>query len=307
MKPETQSFYLLAGERAVEEVRDSLDRALDLESLSRRAALSQFHFHRVFRGMLGETPLELHRRLRMERAAYSLLKEDVAVTQIAFAAGYETHESFTRAFRAYYALSPSEFRKGKQLSAASCERPYRIELAARSGIHFEPGRRVRPFSLSTRGEATMNVEIKQMPELRVATVRHVGPYMRISEAFARLGDAAGRAGLFGPETQMIGLFHDDPETTPAAELRSDAALSVALKAKIPEGLGEAKIPAGRYACAIHLGPYAGLPDSWSRLMGQWLPASGERMKDAVSYEIYRNTPQDVKPEELVTEIYLPLA
>ena len=153
----------------------------------------------------------------------------------------------------------------------------------------------------------MNVEIKQMPEFRVATVRHVGPYMRISEAFARLGDVAGRTGLVGPETQMIGIFHDDPETTPAAELRSDAALSVAPNAKIPEGLGEAKIPAGRYACAKHLGPYAGLPDSWARLMGEWLPASGERMKDTVSYEIYRNTPEDAKPEELVTEIYLPLA
>lgn len=307
MKPDTRSFYVVAVERAVEEVLESLDRALELESLARRAALSPFHFHRVFRGMLGETPLALHRRLRMERAAFSLRNEDAPVTEVAFNAGYETHEAFTRAFRACYALSPSEFRKGKQLSAASCERSYQIELPARSGIHFGPEPRVRPFTFSIRGESSMNVEIKQMPEFRVATVRHIGPYMHISEAFSRLGEAVGRAGLFGPDSQMIGLFHDDPETTPAAELRSDAALSVAPDVTIPEGLGEAKIPAGRYACARHVGPYEGLPDSWSRLMGEWLPQSGERVKDSAAYEIYRNTPQEVKHEELVTELYLPLA
>src|SRR5688500_2001034 len=148
MKPETRSFYELAVQRAVERVVADLDGALDLQALARAAALSQFHFHRVFRGMLGETPLELHRRLRMERAAFSLLKEDVSVTQVAFAAGYETHESFTRAFRAHYDLSPTEFRKGKQLSTASCERPYQVELAARSGIHFQPGERDRPVILS---------------------------------------------------------------------------------------------------------------------------------------------------------------
>jgi AraC family transcriptional regulator len=307
MKPETQSFYARAVERAVEQVVDGLDHALDLEALARRAALSQFHFHRVFRGMVGETPLELHRRLRMERAAFSLLNEDTSVTQVAFAAGYETHESFSRAFRAYYDLSPTEFRKGRPLSAGSCERPYRVELAARSGIHFEPGPRARFFTFSARREAIMNVDITQMPEFRVATVRHLGPYMRISEAFARLGDAAAGTGLLGPGCKMIAIFHDDPETTPAAELRSDAALSVAPDAVIPAGLGEATIPAGRYARAEHVGPYEGLPDSWARLMGQWLPASDERMKtDGVSYEIYRNTPQDAKPEELVTELYLPL-
>jgi transcriptional regulator GlxA family with amidase domain len=57
VKPETQSFYELAVRRAVERVLASLDEALDLERLARHAALSPFHFHRIFRGMLGETPL----------------------------------------------------------------------------------------------------------------------------------------------------------------------------------------------------------------------------------------------------------
>ena len=66
MKPATRSFYQAAVERAVHRVIRTLDGALDLASLASEAALSPFHFHRVFRGMIGETPLELHRRLRLE-------------------------------------------------------------------------------------------------------------------------------------------------------------------------------------------------------------------------------------------------
>ena len=64
-----------------------LDAALDLQALARGAALSPFHFHRIFRGMVGETPVELHRRLRMERAACRLLQEETEVTAVAFSSG----------------------------------------------------------------------------------------------------------------------------------------------------------------------------------------------------------------------------
>jgi AraC family transcriptional regulator len=308
MKAETQSFYDLAVRSAVAQVLERLDEALDLQALARAAALSPFHFHRVFRGMVGETPLELHRRLRLERAAWSLVHTDLPVTTIAFAAGYETHESFTRAFRTHYACAPSEFRQRTiDHSGPSCADPTRIELACRSGIHFQHQRSETPHLFQIQGGPTMNVEIKDLPELRVATLAHVGPYNRISEAFAKLGEIAGPAGLFGPGTAMIGIYHDDPETTPPAELRSEAALSLRPGAKVPEGLGERRIPAGRYASTTHVGPYQGLGDTWSRLMGQWLPASGQRVRDGVSYEIYRNTPQDVPPDQLKTELYVPIA
>ena len=67
MKPGTRSFYALAVQRAIDHIAATLDEALDLEALASRACLSPFHFHRVFKGMVGETPLELNRRLRLER------------------------------------------------------------------------------------------------------------------------------------------------------------------------------------------------------------------------------------------------
>jgi AraC family transcriptional regulator len=306
MRPDTRSFYESAVLRAVGEVVGSLDRALDLEALAAGAALSPFHFHRVFRGMLGETPLELHRRLRMERAAWRLIHGEESVTTVAFAAGYETHESFTRAFRACYGCAPSQFRDSRR-AGQGCARTFQIELPSRSGIHFRSEPSPAPTPRFTRGEPAMHVEIEDMPELRVATVRHVGPYHRIQEAFARLGELAAAAGLFGPESAMIAIYHDDPETTPGPELQSDAALVVSARATLPDGLVEQRLPAGRYAHTRHVGPYARLGDTWSRFMGEWLPSSEHRIADGASYEIYRNTPGDTPQEELVTDLYLPLA
>jgi AraC family transcriptional regulator len=308
VKAETQFFYQAAVERTALQVMKMLDQAMDLTALAREAALSTFHFHRVFRGMLGETPLELHRRLRLERAAWQLLKSDTAVTRIAFDAGYETHEAFTRAFRQAYGTSPSAFRRTATALGGGCARPNQHELAAPSGLHFSEHTNEKPTIQFVWEDFAMDVTIENMPELRVATVTHIGPYHRISEAFASLGRIAGPAGLIRPpETMMLAVYHDDPETTPTDKLRSDAGVTVREGLALPEGLSELRLPAGRYARTTHVGPYTKLGDAWSRLMGEWLPKSGQRVGGGSSYEVYRNTPRDTQPNELRTDLYLPLA
>ncbi len=305
MKPETQSFYRAAVQAALDRIALGLDEALDLGRLARAAALSPFHFHRIFRGMVGETPLELQRRLRLERAAFQLFAPDTAVTSIAFDAGYESHEAFSRAFRAAYGCSPTEYRRARLAERTSCARPPQIEIAARSGIHFQPDGLREPFIIDQG--ASMSVTIESMPELRTVTVRHVGAYNRISDAFARLGELAGRAGLITGKPTMLAIYHDDPEITPESELRSDAALVIDESSSIPNGLGERRLPAGRYACALHVGPYEQLGDAWARFMGQWLPQSGERLGEGTTFEVYLNTPMDVPKDELRTALYIPLA
>ena len=311
MKQETQSFYEAAVTRAVLEIQSHLDEALDLTSLARAAALSPLHFHRIFRGMIGETPLELHRRLRMERAAASLGNSDLAVTRIALEAGYETHESFTRAFGDYYGTSPSAFRHAAAEARSGCTRPPQIELASSAAILFgghESNASTNIRFTRLKGETPMHVDFKDLPDLRVFAVHHVGPYSGISEAFARLGAIAGSAGLLQhPGTEMLAIYRDDPEATPAAALRSEAGLVVPVGAALPAGLTELRISKGKYACTLHVGPYTGLGDAWSAFMGRWLPKSGHRLGDGPTFEIYRNNPANTAPENLRTELYLPIA
>ena len=187
MKPDTRTFYLNAVQRVIARIVTQLDESADLDALAQLAGLSPFHFHRIFRGMVGETPLELLRRLRMERAAMLLLETETPVTRIAFDAGYETHEAFTRAFRASYGAAPSVFRRTSHA---------RRILAAPSGIHIAGDGTASAFTPMDTGGRTMQVDIEHLPDLRLATVTHVGPYNQIGKAFEKLGMIAGPRGLF---------------------------------------------------------------------------------------------------------------
>jgi AraC family transcriptional regulator len=152
----------------------------------------------------------------------------------------------------------------------------------------------------------MDVDVVERPKLHLASVRHVGPYLRINEAFRRLDEIVSKARLSNRETKLVGIYHDDPSTTPEEKLRADAAITVAPNTKLPPGLNALEIPAGRYAHAVHRGPYAGLGQVWNHLRNAWLTQSGEHLGDGMSYEVYRNTPMSAKPEDLLTDIYLSL-
>jgi AraC family transcriptional regulator len=313
VKPETRSHYSLVVQGALRQITRDLDAVLDLGALARQAALAPLHFHHIFRGLVGETPLELHRRLRLERAARQLASGREPVTAVAFTAGYEAHEAFTRAFRLAYGTSPSEFRVRSRRATDGGVRPPPFELASRSGLHFEPGRGppegAPPGGPSAvEGAHAMRVRIVTRPSLTAAALRHVGPYATIGGTFARLDELARSAGLGSLRgTSLLAVYHDDPEATPAAALRSDAALVLPGRTPIPPGLTRLRLPAGRYARTTHLGPYELLGDSWARLLGDWLPRSGRRIGDGVSYELYRNTPATVPPAALRTDLFLPLA
>jgi AraC family transcriptional regulator len=152
----------------------------------------------------------------------------------------------------------------------------------------------------------MQVEFEQLPEWRIAGVPHRGAYHRIGEAFERLGPIAGAAGLFGPSTLMVAVYHHDPTCTAEDDLRSIAGLRVSDQATLPSTLEEVRIPAGRYAKAVHRGPYDGLADTWAWLTGQWLSQSGYRMGGGPSFEVYRNDPSTTVKDQLLTELYVSL-
>jgi AraC family transcriptional regulator len=306
VKRETRNFYEQIVHAAATRVVSGLDHALDLAVLAKKAALSPLHFHRIFRGMLGETPLELHRRLRLERAALQLAVEERPVTRVAFDAGYDTHESFTRAFRAAYSIAPSDFRTRVRAVHGGCAArvPYRI--AAHSGLHYQAELAGDLCFQFVREESDMNVEIETKPAQRVAALTHIGPYNMIGETFGRMGKSVAEAGLLGPDVQMVAIYHEDPEANASSELRSEAGIVVPEGAALPPELHEVVLPAGRYARTTHVGPYQGLGDAWANFMGRWLPDSGHKVADGVCYELYRKMDHE-RPDELETDLYVSIA
>jgi len=273
MKPSTEHDYHERIVRTLVYIQQHLDDDLTLESLAAVAAFSNFHFHRIFRALTGEAPHEHVRRLRLERAARNLKQSAEPVIETAFAAGFETHESFTRSFRDMFGTSPSAYR----------------------GAHT--------------GDADIppvEVTVKELPPMRIVFLRHVGPYSAVGATWGRLMAWAGMRGLLGPGMKLIGIVHDDPDVTPPDKVRYDAAVTVNRPIQ-PEGeFGVMELAGGAYAVITHKGPYEELGKTYQQIYGGWLPTSGRQLRDVPAFEQYLNSPQNTKPEDLLTLIHVPV-
>ena len=287
MKPSTEQDYHERIVRTLVYIQAHLDDALNLEQVAEVAAFSRFHFHRIFRGLVGETMKEYVRRLRLERAARDLKRLDEPITQIALQAGFEAHESFTRAFGDMFGLSPSPYRIANKNAPGSEEDV--------SGYHPPNYADVPP------------VEVKDLPPMRLVFLRHVGPYNQVGATWGRLMTWAGMRGLLGPNMKLLGIVHDDPDVTPPDKVRYEAAVTVSGVVQ-PEGeFGVMEFPAGSYGVATHKGPYEELGKAYQRIYGGWLPKSGYQLLDVPAFEQYLNSPQNTKADDLVTLIHVPLS
>jgi AraC family transcriptional regulator len=291
MKTATLNDYKMRIGRVLEHIELHLDAPMPLEKLAAVACFSPYHFHRIFRGMVGESVKEYVRRLRLERAAEQLSRGAAPVIDVALGAGYDSHAAFTRSFKAAFGIAPS-----------ACRGLWQIESP--SGVHY--GILARQNFKTRRRGGNMRVEIKQIEPMRVAYLRHVGPYDEVGEAWDRLLTLMGKEGYLGGNPAMLGICHDDPETTPAEKIRYDACLAVDEGFTGLGPIGVQTVAGGSYAVMTHKGPYNRLGESYTRLMGQWLPRSGRELRDTPAFEIYLNDPQTTPAEELLIDIYAPL-
>lgn len=276
-------------------IQDNLDSALRLEDLARRGGLSPYHFHRVFRGLMGE-PLMTHvRRLRLERAALRLRGTRQPIVAIAMDAGYDSHEAFTRAFRQAFGCSPSEHRRGGGSH----------QLPSRSGVHYSPD---RPFTFRTPSPPrnSSRVTVESLEPQRVAYIRHLGPYNECGPAWDRLCTWMGKEGYLGSGCRMLGLSHDDPASTAPEKIRYDACITVDDAFQPTPQIRVKTVAGGTYARVTHFGPYAHLDRSYAALFGRWLPRSGRLVRNEPCFEVYLTDPGNTAPADLVTDIYLPL-
>ncbi|WP_298937186.1 AraC family transcriptional regulator [uncultured Ruegeria sp.] len=266
--------------RVLAYIHDNPAGDLSLDTLADVAAMSRFHWHRVFRALTGETCAQSVRRLRLHRAAIWLVQSDKPVAQIAVEVGYPNLKSFARAFSEAYGRSPTAFRKAGQFLPAN--------------PHFKTGE-YPMHPVTTRTE----------PARRVVALPHKGAYGEIGKSFEAFSALCESRELWSKVGPVIGLYLDSPDTVPEDQLRSFAGAEYRGD-QTPEGMDDLKIQGGKTAVLTFKGPYSGLHAAYHSLFGNWLPESGEEPADQPCYEIYLNDPRETPPEELLTEICLPL-
>jgi len=268
--------------RVLSHIHDNLDGDLSLETLAKVACMSPFHWHRVFFGITGETLANCIRRIRMDRATFLLLQTGDSVAQIAEQCGYGNVQSFARSFQADYGLTPSKFRKS--------------EVAYRAA---DVPRNVVP--------PCFDIEIAEKPAFRLVADSHRGDYQYLGRTVSQLHARLALRDFLAEEVVPIAILHDDPFLVPEPELRSDIGFVIPEAAELPEGFGEVRLAASRCAVLHFKGPYVGLFEAYQYLYGHWVPNNGVELSDDPIYAMILEDPREVAPNDLRTDICLPLA
>ena len=285
MKPKRNTDSTWRIEAVIDHIETHLDEPLSVEALSEIAAFSPFHFHRQFSAHVGMPVYRMVQLLRLKRASRRLAFEpEGRIIDVAIEAGFDSHEAFSRAFKRVFGQSPAAFRR-----APHWDRWWEI-------FHH--------FRKKSDQEIEMpNVTLVDFPTTRIAKLRHRGPEHTVYATTRRFIDWRRRVGLAPGAAATYGLHH-------AGSTLDEYIFDVAAEydrpvADNPEGVTVGEIPGGRCALVRHVGSREHIPAAdW--LYREWLPASGEALRDCPFFFHYVNVGPDVAERDMVTDLYLPL-
>lgn len=285
MKETTKQSYIDRINKVLTYIEQHLDDDLNVKTLSGVAYLSVYHFHRIFSAFTDMSLAKYVQYMRLRQAAYQLIfTKDISIVDIALKSGFGSHEAFCRAFKRHCGLSPSEFRKQPQWKYWQS-----VKL---SGL--------------TKRNSEMNIEIREIEPIRVATLRHRGSSVEVNNTAEKFISWAKANNFPMSNGRCYGIAYDDPETTTPAEFRFDFCLSVQTAEISGDDIYEETIPGGRYAVCHHVGSHDIAAEKLRKMYRNWLPSSNEELRDQPAFFRYLNLVTEVPASELITEIYLPL-
>jgi AraC family transcriptional regulator len=291
--------YLEHINRAIDHVLARIDSPLSLEHVAKVAGFSPFHFHRVFRLLVGETLAHFVKRVRLERALAMLShRPDRSLTEVAIACGFASSSDFSRSFKQRYGVPPSAFdvevfreRRREDFVEALTE-PSTRHLLQRL-----------PAGENPDGFA---VTMRSLPPRWVAYIRVHRPYegTGVVDAVHRLvAWAEARDCVDG---QWLGYTWDDPDIVPMEKCRYDVGVEIAERIAADGEVGCSRFPAMKVAELSIAGAIDVEQRALDWLFGTWLPGSGLAPDEQPCFEAWNGRPFAHGFEHFELRLHLPV-
>ena len=252
-------------------IEQNLDKNLTLETLAEIACFSPFHFQRIFKSVVGESPKQLIKRLRLEAAAHIIsLSPQKSILEVALIVGFSSLEAFSRAFKDYYSVSPDTFRsfdEAEKLKITKMVNLQRITWNASSVLldNYENGAK----------KCEYDVQVVSRPAIKFYHIRTtLESSQEISDNFSKARKWAVAQYDVSSEAQLFGIIKDYPFFTSLDHCRYLACVALSNKTDIAKSHKYEELPAGMYASFIVKGGIHELLKAASYLHHQWIPDSG---------------------------------
>jgi len=276
--------------RVLDFISSHLNEKLSLSQLSDLANFSPFHFHRQFTAYTGVPLNRMILLMRLKQAAQALgTNSRTRVLDIAQQAGFESPESFSRAFKRFYDLSPSQYKKTPDWERFNENKKLLLSIS----------------QLGQPGELLdMNVEIVTFPNTPIAVLEHRGPERLVYETSRKFIRWRQRIGINPQMGDTYGLHYTSDGSSDDYRFNISVSFAGPIEPN-PEGIVSKLIPEGRCAKIRHVGSRDHIPVA-DFLYREWLPASGEELRDFPFFFHYLNVGTEVQDSDMVTDLYLPL-
>ncbi len=289
--------YISRINKVQDYIEANISEELSLAVLSGVANFSQFHFHRIFCSIIGEPPSKYLQRIRLERAALSIIgnpKETIA--EIALKFGFSNQASFSRAFMKHFGFSASQLRADIDILKSK-----KCKVESKNGKDD-----LKSFTYN----GVVSAEAKVIQEMPVIYIRNTGMFKGEPQLFRKLLDklfgwANARGLIDHNDTKILSLYHDNYEITDQERFRTSICLTINGDTAVDGEIGKMTIPGGRYAIGHCILDASQFPGAWN-FIGEWLSENGYQPDDRPCFEIYLNNPDEHPEKKSIVDLYIPV-
>jgi AraC family transcriptional regulator len=275
-------------QRAIDYMEENMTEELDFSDIAAKAYSSSFHFQRTFNLLTGLTVGEYIRNRRLSLAGEELLTTDIKVIDIAYKYGYDTPESFAKAFTRFHGITPSAARKpGAGLKAFN---RLSITISLKGGNIME-------YRILTKESFPVLVKAESFPNDSSATL--IPRFWTKCKADGTIGVLCANAAGNG----LLGLC--EPEDKGGKSFRYAVGIECRKDTKAPEGFEIWNLPAQTWAVFKCVGamPEA-IQELWKRIYSEFFPQSEYEPVDAIDFEVYPTG--DMEKKDYGSEIWIPV-
>lgn len=317
----TQATYIERINRVLDHINSSIEQELPLKELASVANFSTFHFHRVFKSIVGEPLNQYVQRVRLEKAAAQLTNDiDRPVLDVAMSCGFNSQAAFARSFKDYFGVSATAWRHGeyvkfsknrKQQSNISESKRKAWKNIVMSPMYIDASNQEPSWRATMQHLKPVNIAVKTLPETHVAYIRHIGKFKGETKIWASLFQrliqwASARDLLHCPGTNFFTIFRDDLNLTDFSKFQADVCISLDKVVKSEGEIGVSTIKAGKYAVATFEIDSEEFEQAWDLVFRDWLPQSGFQPDDGFCFERYLNDANQHPQGKHAIEVCIPV-